>query len=76
LVWALHGRVDRSLALRDAPAAASNGVVPDRLVSAGAIPLTKSTLPEFTIEGYTANLLTGVTRNPWNQDYSPGGSSG
>jgi Asp-tRNA(Asn)/Glu-tRNA(Gln) amidotransferase A subunit family amidase len=33
-------------------------------------------LPEFAIEGYTANLLTGVTRNPWHADYSPGGSSG
>lgn len=74
--WRGHPTRKGSLALRDAPAAASNGVVPDRLVNAGAIPLAKSTLPEFAIEGYTANLLTGVTRNPWNQDYSPGGSSG
>ncbi|HEY5105006.1 MAG TPA: amidase [Acidimicrobiales bacterium] len=65
-----------SLALRDAPAATSNGVVPGRLLDAGAIAIGKSTLPEFAIEGYTANLLTGVTRNPWNLDYSPGGSSG
>jgi Asp-tRNA(Asn)/Glu-tRNA(Gln) amidotransferase A subunit family amidase len=65
-----------SLALRDAPPATSNGVVPDRLIGAGGIVVGKSTLPEFAIEGYTANLLTGVTRNPWNLDYSPGGSSG
>ena len=65
-----------SLALRNAPPATSNGVVPQRLHDAGAIVMGKSTLPEFAIEGYTANELTGVTRNPWNPDYSPGGSSG
>jgi Asp-tRNA(Asn)/Glu-tRNA(Gln) amidotransferase A subunit family amidase len=65
-----------SLALRDAAPAEQNAVVPDRLVRAGAVVVGKSTLPEFAIEGYTANLLTGVTRNPWNLDYSPGGSSG
>jgi amidase/aspartyl-tRNA(Asn)/glutamyl-tRNA(Gln) amidotransferase subunit A len=65
-----------SLALRDAPPASANAVVPSRLLSAGAVVVGKSTLPEFAIEGYTANLLTGVTRNPWNLDYSPGGSSG
>jgi Asp-tRNA(Asn)/Glu-tRNA(Gln) amidotransferase A subunit family amidase len=65
-----------SLALRDAPPATSSGVVPQRLHDAGAIIVGKSTLPEFAIEGYTANDLTGVTRNPWNLDYSPGGSSG
>jgi Asp-tRNA(Asn)/Glu-tRNA(Gln) amidotransferase A subunit family amidase len=65
-----------SVALRDAPVAATNGVVPGRLVDAGAVVVGKSTLPEFAIEGFTANLLTGVTRNPWNLEYSPGGSSG
>ena len=73
-----RGRATRkgSIALRDAAPAPRNGVVPDRLISAGAIVVGKSTLPEFAIEGYTANLLTGVTRNPWHPDYSPGGSSG
>jgi Asp-tRNA(Asn)/Glu-tRNA(Gln) amidotransferase A subunit family amidase len=65
-----------SLALRDVTPAGENGVVPGRLLRAGAVVVGKSTLPEFAIEGYTANLLTGVTRNPWNLDYSPGGSSG
>jgi Asp-tRNA(Asn)/Glu-tRNA(Gln) amidotransferase A subunit family amidase len=65
-----------SLALRDAPMALTSGVVPGRLLRAGAIVVGKSTLPEFAIEGYTANNLTGVTRNPWNLAYSPGGSSG
>jgi Asp-tRNA(Asn)/Glu-tRNA(Gln) amidotransferase A subunit family amidase len=71
-----HSTRKGSLALRDAPPAVANAVVPSRLQAAGAVVVGKSTLPEFAIEGYTANLLTGVTRNPWNLDYSPGGSSG
>ncbi|MGB8197606.1 MAG: amidase [Acidimicrobiales bacterium] len=74
--WRGHPTRKGSLALRDAPPATSNAVVPQRLLDAGAIVVGKSTLPEFAIEGYTANELTGVTRNPWNLDYSPGGSSG
>jgi len=65
-----------SVALRGAPPAIESGVVPGRLMDAGIVVVGKSTLPEFAIEGYTANLLTGVTRNPWNLEYSPGGSSG
>jgi len=74
----VRGRPTRkgSLALRDVPPASSDGVVPHRLIANGAIVVGKSTLPEFAVEGYTANLLTGVTRNPWQPDYSPGGSSG
>jgi len=74
--WRGHPTRKGSLALRDAPPAPSSGVVAQRLIDAGAIVVGKSTLPEFAIEGYTANLLTGVTRNPWHTDYSPGGSSG
>ena len=33
-------------------------------------------MPEFTLEGYTANPLFGATRNPWNPALTPGGSSG
>ena len=74
--WQGHPTRKGSLALAEAPIARANGVVPGRLINAGAIVVGKSTLPEFAIEGYTANLLTGVTRNPWNVEYSPGGSSG
>jgi amidase/aspartyl-tRNA(Asn)/glutamyl-tRNA(Gln) amidotransferase subunit A len=71
-----HSTRKGSLALSDVAPALSNAVVPSRLLAAGAVVVGKSTLPEFAIEGYTANLVTGVTRNPWNLDYSPGGSSG
>jgi Asp-tRNA(Asn)/Glu-tRNA(Gln) amidotransferase A subunit family amidase len=74
--WVGHPTRKGSLVLRDVAPATTNGVVPQRLLDAGAIVVGKSTLPEFAIEGFTANLLTGVTRNPWNTDYSPGGSSG
>ena len=65
-----------SLLLADAPPAAADGLVPARLRAEGAIPIGKTALPEFAIEGHTANLLTGVTRNPWSPRHSPGGSSG
>ncbi len=47
-----------------------------RLRKAGAILLGKTNVPEFTLEGYTRNDLFGVTRNPWNVELTPGGSSG
>jgi Asp-tRNA(Asn)/Glu-tRNA(Gln) amidotransferase A subunit family amidase len=65
-----------SLALSDAPPETVDGTVVARLKAAGAIVVGKTTLPEFAIEGYTANRATGVTRNPWNLELSPGGSSG
>jgi Asp-tRNA(Asn)/Glu-tRNA(Gln) amidotransferase A subunit family amidase len=65
-----------SLLLADAPPAPADGVVAARLRAAGAILVGKSTLPEFAIEGYTASRATGITRNPWNTQLSPGGSSG
>ena len=48
----------------------------DRLRSQGAIILGKTNCPEFTLQGYTDNLLFGPTRNPWATELTPGGSSG
>jgi aspartyl-tRNA(Asn)/glutamyl-tRNA(Gln) amidotransferase subunit A len=47
-----------------------------RLRHAGAIILGKTNCPEFTLQGYTDNILFGPTRNPWNLAMTPGGSSG
>ena len=47
-----------------------------RLRRAGMVVVGKTNVPEFTIEGYTANALFGVTGNPWNPALTPGGSSG
>ena len=48
----------------------------DRLLHAGAILLARTTTPEFALLGVTHSDLWGVTRNPWNLELSPGGSSG
>lgn len=60
----------------DAPPATRDGITPSRLRAAGAIVVGKTNLPEFATEGYSANLVFGVTRNPWGLEWSPGGSSG
>ena len=48
----------------------------DRLLRAGAIMHLRTATPEFAHSGVTHSPLWGVTRNPWNLDYTPGGSSG
>src|SRR5262245_27818023 len=65
-----------SVLLADAPPAHRDGLAPARLRAEGAVIVGKTALSEFACEGYTANLLTGVTRNPWATAFSPGGSSG
>ncbi len=47
-----------------------------RLRAAGATLIGKTTTPEFGWKGVTDSRLTGITRNPWNTDRTPGGSSG
>lgn len=47
-----------------------------RLFDAGAIMHIRTTTPEFAHCGHCHSPLYGVTRNPWNQEYSSGGSSG
>jgi Asp-tRNA(Asn)/Glu-tRNA(Gln) amidotransferase A subunit family amidase len=48
----------------------------ERLRAAGAIVVGKTNAPEFGHTAITKNLLFGVTRNPWNPERTPGGSSG
>ncbi len=48
----------------------------ERLRAAGAIVVGKTNAPEFGYTAITKNLLFGVTRNPWNLERTPGGSSG
>jgi amidase len=58
------------------PAPADSEIV-RRLRSAGAVILGKTTLPELAMWGHiTETDAWGVTRNPWNLERSPGGSSG
>jgi aspartyl-tRNA(Asn)/glutamyl-tRNA(Gln) amidotransferase subunit A len=47
-----------------------------RLKEDGAVMIGKTTTPEFGWKASTDCQLTGITRNPWNTDRTPGGSSG
>ena len=47
-----------------------------RLKAAGAIVLGKTNTPEFTYSYETDNPVYGLTHNPYDLEYSPGGSSG
>lgn len=58
------------------PPATADSVHVARLRRAGAIPLGKSAAPEFGTLQYTRSLALGTTRNPWDPERTPGGSSG
>ncbi|MGD0357736.1 MAG: amidase [Terracidiphilus sp.] len=53
-----------------------DAVVVERLRAAGALILGTTNCPEFLMAYETANLLHGRTRNPWDLERTPGGSSG
>ncbi len=53
-----------------------DAVVVARLRAAGALILGTTNCPELLMAYETANDLHGRTRNPWDLDRSPGGSSG
>jgi len=48
----------------------------ERIMAAGGIVHARTATPEFSCAGYTWSRLWGVTRNPWNPKFTPGGSSG
>jgi len=60
---------DKTPATEDAPAVA-------RLREAGAVVYAQNTSPEYGFKGVTDSPLHGITRNPWNLELTPGGSSG
>ncbi|WP_433225650.1 amidase [Microtetraspora malaysiensis] len=66
---------DGSLAYADHVAEVTHPII-ERIVAAGGIVHARTTTPEFCCAGFTHSKLWGITRNPWNLDYSPGGSSG
>ncbi len=56
--------------------ASQDAPVTARLREAGGIILGKTATPEFCWKGVTDSALHGVSRNPWDLDKTPGGSSG
>jgi aspartyl-tRNA(Asn)/glutamyl-tRNA(Gln) amidotransferase subunit A len=55
---------------------AVDAVSVERLKKAGAIIIGKTATPEFACRQTTSSPVSGVTRNPWHLDLTPGGSSG
>lgn len=54
----------------------SDPVYVQRLKAAGAILIGKTTTPEFAYSSFTQSPRWGITRNPYNMERTPGGSSG
>jgi amidase len=57
------------------PATADAEIV-RRLRAAGAIVIGKTKMPELGLWPFTESITWGVTRNPWDLERTPGGSSG
>lgn len=53
-----------------------DAAVSRRLRDAGFVILGKTNTPEFGTTAFTESDLNGATRNPWNPERTPGGSSG
>lgn len=75
-----HGLKGKTLsqglvARKDELAVADHPVI-ERIKRAGGIIHARTTTPEFSCATVTHSPLWGVTRNPWNPEFSPGGSSG
>lgn len=62
--------------LRDNPPETTDSRHVARLRAAGAVILGITAASEFGMDSATTSKLWGVTRNPWNTDTTPGGSSG
>ena len=64
-----------SLIFKDSPRATENAAIIDLLEAAGAVMPFQTTVPEFYLFLGASTRAWGTTRNPWNLEYSPGGSS-
>ena len=64
-----------SLILKD-HVATETSVNNERILAAGGIVHARTATPEFSSAGICWSHLWGVTRNPWNPAFTPGGSSG
>ncbi|WP_279106747.1 amidase [Gordonia paraffinivorans] len=53
-----------------------HAAVVERFLDAGLVVFGKTATPEFGAKAITESELWGPTRNPWNTDVTPGGSSG
>ncbi len=61
---------------RDLPPAAADSALVAAYRAAGLVMFGKTNTPEFGLQPVTEPTEFGPTRNPWNLDHTPGGSSG
>ncbi|MFI0447370.1 amidase [Actinomadura sp. 6N118] len=64
-----------SRGMSDAPRTSTDPVV-TRLLDAGFLLMGRTSTPDMGMLTATENSRYGITRNPWNPAFSPGGSSG
>ena len=62
--------------LLDGFVARRDATLAERFRAAGLVSLVRSATPEFAFNIDTAPAVHGPTRNPWNPEHGPGGSSG
>ena len=65
-----------SLVFKGRGPVAQDSVHVARMRAAGAVPVGKTAAPEFGAFNFTRTRAWGVTRNPWDLERTPGGSSG
>ncbi len=65
-----------SLLYKNAPPVSEDSIHVARLRAAGAVFVGKTAAPEFGTIQFTRTKAWGVTRNPWDTERTPGGSSG
>ena len=75
-IWAKGLATRRGSRTTDTTPAPADSPGTARLREQGAVILGKTTMPEHGWIGVCHSPLTGITRNPWNPDYTPGGSTG
>ncbi len=65
-----------TLGRKNAPPSPEDATLVERLRRAGAIPIAKTNLPDLLFAFESDNLIFGATRNPYDTERTPGGSSG
>ncbi|MBI2713059.1 MAG: amidase [Rhizobiales bacterium] len=75
-IWAKGLPTRRGSRTSDAKAATDDSPAVARLREQGALILGKTCMPEHGWIGVCHSPHTGITRNPWNREHTPGGSTG
>lgn len=75
-IWLKGYPTRRGSKTSDPAPATTDSPAPARLREQGAVIIGKTCLPEHGWIGVCHSPLTGITRNPWNPDVTPGGSTG